>query len=388
MVDLSTTSSTQSLHISSTKEGSRTVIHRDSKEAFTMDGISVAASFVGLIAMAAKITLGLNDFITWVKEAPNRAGAVLREVADISACLGQVQSLLLGTGRVNASNQSLLMVDEINVVLSNCVLIFSELEQLVEGLKSDRQTSIGYLRRWATVERAVAALLLRLQYSKTSLSLMISTMSCRSIEDAQTSVAELAGVVRKLLESNQSICEKLSRMEMKSPVLVSSRAHTARNSVSEEIVEDNESIMTVREPNSGPSASEADETQVSNSRHELECLLKSSRPYIRASKRPDASRSTTSSVVQTLGWSCLSGISLAEVSNISIIELALDKNYTWKTTNYDTLPRYLGTIAEGNIIKIYSDDVPPLATGFGSLRCRECDMVSERYLTVSFFIPF
>ena len=127
-----------------------------------MDGISVAASFVGLIAMAAKITLGLNDFITWVNEAPKIAGAVLREVADISACLGQVQSLLLGAGRMNASNQSLLMVDEVNVVLSNCVLIFSELEKLVEGLKSDRQTSIGYLRRWATIERTVAALLLRL----------------------------------------------------------------------------------------------------------------------------------------------------------------------------------------------------------------------------------
>lgn len=353
-----------------------------------MDGISVAASFVGLIAMAAKITLGLSDFITWVNEVPKIADAVLREVADISACLGQVQSLILKAGSVDPSNQSLLMVDEVNVVLSNCVLIFSQLEKLVEGLKSDRPTSIGYLRRWATIERTVAALLLRLQYSKTSLSLMISTMTCRSIEDAQMSVTQLTDVVRQLLESNQSICEKLSRMDTKSSVYVSSRAHTARNSVIEETVEDYESIITVRQPNCGPSAWEADGTQVSNSRSELESLLKSSRPYVRASKRPDAALSTTSSVFQTLGWSCLSGISLAEVSNISILELALDKHCVWNATHYDSLPRYLGTVAEGKLLTIYSDDVSPFATGFGSARCKECDMVGERLHTVSFLIPF
>ena len=214
-------------------------------------------------------------------------------------------------------------------------------------------------------------------------------MTCRSIEDAQMSVTQLTNVVRQLLESNQNMCEKLSRMERRSSVFVSSRAHhTARNSISEETVEDYESIITVRQLNYDSSARETDETQVSNSRYELECLLKSSRPYVRAAKRPDASLSATSSVVQTLGWSCLSGISLAEVSNISIIELAIDKHYAWRMTQYDTLPRYLGTMAEGKLVTIYSDDVPPCATGFGSARCRECDMVGERSHTVSFLVPF
>lgn len=353
-----------------------------------MEGISVAAAIVGLISAAAKITLGLNNLIAWVKEAPKLANAVLLEVADISACLCQVQSLLLGAGRVDFFNQSLLMVEEIVVVLSNCVMIFSDLEQLVEGLILIRRTSINYLLQWATREKAVAALLLRLQSSKTSLSLMISTMTYRSIEEAQSSVGQLTDVVRKLLESNQDIFERLGCMELKNPDDVSTISRIVRNSVSDGLIDDHESIDTIRQLNVGPFSSKAAKTKFSNARSELECLLESSRPYVRASRRLGSRLSTTSSVIQTLGWSCLSGISLAEVSNISVIELALDKQHIWNSTRYDTRRQYLGTIAEGMILKIYSDDVPPFEAGFGSACCRECDMVGKNPYMISLSIPF
>lgn len=356
-----------------------------------MDGISVAASIVGLIGAAAKITLGLNDFITWVNEAPKLANAVLQELADISACLSQVQSLLLAAGRVNVSNQSLLMVEEVIVVLSNCVSILSELEMLVEGLKLDQGTSISYLRRWAIKEKVIAALLLRLQSSKMSLSLMVSTLTYRSIEDAQSSVSQLTDIVRQLLESNQHISERLGRSESKNPDFVSTIARTSRNSVSEETIKDYESIVTIRQPNIGPSAWKVNETKISNSRSEFECLLESSRPYLRASRRLGPSLSTTSSAIQTLGWSCLSGISLAEVSNISIIELALDKSHVWNSTRYDTRPRYLGTVAEGMILTTHSNDDPPLRIKFGSECCKECGEVGQHlhiYLISPHFLMF
>lgn len=343
-----------------------------------MDGISVAASIVGLIGAAAKITLGLNEFITWVNEAPKLANAVLQEVADISACLGQVQSLLLGAGTVNPSNQSLVMVEEIIVVLSNCVLIFSELEKLVEGLKSDQRTSISHVLKWATKEKAVAALLLRLQSSKTSLSLMISSMTFLSIEDARSSMSQLTNLVRQLLESNQDIFDRLGRMELKNSDCVSTTVRTTRNSVSEETIEDCESIVTVRQVNAGPFPWKANGMKVSNSRSEFECLLESSRPYVRASRRLDRSLSTTSSVVETLGWSCLSGISLAEVSNISILELALDKHHVWNPTHYDTRPQHLGTDAEAMNVTAVSSEF--------ALRCKECGEVGQ-HLRICFIPP-
>ena len=349
-----------------------------------MDGISIAASIVGLLSAAATISLTLTDFITRVKEAPKLVNAVLLEISDISACLGQVQSLLLGAGRVNASNQSLLMVDQVVVVLSNCVLIFSELEKLVEGLKPDQSIPATHVLKWALREKAVAGLLSRLQSSKTSLSLMISTLTYSSIEDVQSSVGQLTDLVRQVLESNQDMFERLGRMESKNSDCVSTTARTTRNAVVEEVIEDSESTITVRQLDAGPSPRKASGMKVSNSRFEFERLLESSRPYMRASKRPDPPLSATSSVIQTLGWSCLSGISLAEVSNISIIELALDKQHIWNPKYYDTKPRYLSTVAQGKAVRT----ILTTYLNGGSCRCKECGEVGQHSHVVSFPIPF
>ena len=342
-----------------------------------MDGFTVGASFIGLFGAAAKITLGLHDFITWVKEAPKMASAVLREVQDVLACLKQVQTLLLGAGRVNTSNQSLMTVEAVDVVLSNCVFTLEELNKLVEGLKLDQQTSISFLRRWATREKAIAALLLRLQSSKNSLSLMISVMTHRSIEDARQSMNRLTDEVRQLRERDQDILKRLDRMEMKNPDCVSTTVRTTCDSVGEEFIEDYESIVTVRQLNAGPSEGKAGGQKVSRSQPEFESLLKASRPYIRASRRRGPSLSTTSSVVRTLGWSCLSGISLAEVSNISIMELSLDKNRVWNSTRYDAGPRYLGIVAKGKILKTRSLDALPFHIKMGFDCCKECGEVCQ-----------
>ena len=346
-----------------------------------MDGISVAASIVGLLGVAAKISLALNDFMTRVKEAPKLARTVLLEVADICACLSQVQSLLLGAGRVNASNQSLLMVEEILVVLSNCVLVFSELEELVEGVKPDQSIKASDVLKWTMKEKAVTALLLRLQSSKTSLSLMISTLTCSSIGDAQSSVGQLTDIVRQLLESNQDISERLGRMEPKNIDDASTIARIAHNSACEEMVEDNQSIVTVRQLKPGPPPQKVYEMKIPKSPSEFESLLESSRPYVRAARRPEPSPSATSSVIQTMGWSCLSGISLAEVSNISIIELALDKERVWNSTYYDTRHRYLSTIAEGSLVQILENwPLPPINEFERENYCRGCGEVFQPFV--------
>lgn len=357
-----------------------------------MDGISVAASIVGLLAAAAKISLGLNDFVTMVKEAPKLARTVLLEVADLSACLSQVQSLLLGVGRANASNQSLLMVEEIIVVLSNCVLVFSELEELIDGVKPDQSTQARNILKWTMKEKAVTALLLRLQSSKTSLSLMISTLTCSSIGDAQNSVSQLTDIIRQLLESNQDISERLGRMESKNLDKVSTIGRTTHNSVNEETIEDDESIVTVRQIKADLPPWETSGTKDLNLRSEFERLLESSRPYVRALKRLEPSLSATASMTQTLGLSCLSGISLAEVSNISVIGLALDKSRLWNSTHYDTGYRYLSTIAIGRKVRYFSNE-PHFSIFNIGLKdwphcCKGCGEVHISILAQYFPFPF
>lgn len=335
-----------------------------------MDGISVAASIVGLLSAAATISLTLNDFIARVKEAPKLATAVLREVADMSTCLSRVQSLLLRIDTLSASNRSFLMVEDLIVVLSNCVLVFSELEKLVDGLNPDQSIRASDILKWTMKEKAVAALLFRLQTSKTSLNLMISVLTYSSIAEVQSSVDQLSNITQQLLENNRDISERLSRMESKNSDALSAIAPTACELVGSDI-EDDESIITVRPVKAGSSAGKAFEMQIMSLPSEFESLLESSRPYRRASKRPDQSLSATSSVIHTLGWSFLSGISLAEVSNISIIELALDKNNIWNSIVYDTAPQYLGTIFAVQYAELH------VTSGVKSGHCQVCNGVIQ-----------
>ena len=142
-----------------------------------MDPISAAASIVGLLGAAAKISETLFKFITSVKGAPKLASSLLQEVSDTSACLSQLQNHLMGTNTASKSRESLLIVKQIVVALSNCVLIFSELEEMVESLKPSDSMQLARLGQMVFKETAFKNLLTRLHNSKLSLNLMMTTLT-------------------------------------------------------------------------------------------------------------------------------------------------------------------------------------------------------------------
>ena len=142
-----------------------------------MDPISAAASIVGLIGAAAKISETLFKFVKSVKEAPRLASSVLQEVSDTTSCLSQLQSYLVGTKATSRSHENLLMIEQITVALSNCVLIFSELEEVVDSLKPSEPMQLSRLGQWALKETVIRDLFTRLQHSKASLILMMTTLT-------------------------------------------------------------------------------------------------------------------------------------------------------------------------------------------------------------------
>ena len=143
-----------------------------------MDGISVAASILGLIGAAAKVTLYLNALVTSVKTAPKLAQSVLLEVSDVSICLSQLQRLFLGMERRSKSRESLIMIEQLLVVLSNCVSIFSELEEILESLDlTGTPLSKIKIASWLRRQQSISTLLIRLQASKQSLTLVVTTLN-------------------------------------------------------------------------------------------------------------------------------------------------------------------------------------------------------------------
>ena len=144
-----------------------------------MDGISVAASILGLVGAAAKVTIYLNALVTSVKTAPKLAQSVLLEVSDVSICLSQLQRLLMGMERGCRSRERLIMIEDLVVVLSNCVSIFSELEEILESLDLTSSTTISKIKiaSWLRRQPSISTLLMRLQASKQSLTFIVTTLN-------------------------------------------------------------------------------------------------------------------------------------------------------------------------------------------------------------------
>ncbi|KAL8816684.1 MAG: hypothetical protein Q9191_008288, partial [Dirinaria sp. TL-2023a] len=123
-----------------------------------MDPLSVAASVVGLLGATAKVSSVLTTFVRGTKDAPKLANDVLQEVSDISACLAQLQAFLLGTRAGSRSRTALIMVEQVVVTLTACVMTFSELEETVESLNDGTPTRLGSRIAWMKKEPVLARL--------------------------------------------------------------------------------------------------------------------------------------------------------------------------------------------------------------------------------------
>ena len=142
-----------------------------------MDPLSVATSIAGLIIAATQVSNLLKGFADSTKEAPHSAQAVLTEVTGIGLCLNQLQEYLLDQQESARSRRSLIMIEQVIVVLTDCVAIFSELEQTLEMLKTDQPMKVIDRLKWTMKEAAIGRLLQRLQTSKSSLTLMLTILT-------------------------------------------------------------------------------------------------------------------------------------------------------------------------------------------------------------------
>ena len=140
------------------------------------DPLSIAAGIVGVLTAAAQISSILAKFTKSTIAAPQQAQVVLTEVSDIGGILSHLQSFLLGSESPNRSRTSLLKVEKVVTVVSGCVLTFSELEKLLDELKTEGLDILDRLK-WARKESAIMGLIQRLQNHKASLSLVLNILN-------------------------------------------------------------------------------------------------------------------------------------------------------------------------------------------------------------------
>lgn len=147
-----------------------------------------------------------------------------------------------------------------------------------------------------------------------------------SVEAAQASQRLLHALVQKVLESNQDASSRLANIEMQ--LLGTAPSFVA--STSQDIGETDDDSSTIRPRNRVASLSRKMPIENTDNAQELikgfgytfDPDLKASRVYKRLLSRK-SNVSCSSSAVSPMAWSFLSGLSLADISNISTLSLPI-----------------------------------------------------------------
>ncbi|CAM1510836.1 Fc.00g083490.m01.CDS01 [Cosmosporella sp. VM-42] len=318
-----------------------------------MDPLSIAASIAGLLKAAQELGSILGPYISAAKEVPAIASQVHSEVQNSKAIIWAVQNLTQKLGSVPIKNASLIQLDQVITVLTDGVLIFSELEVAVGSLSTSNPSGISGLRlwtrlQWARKEGTFSPLLTRLQGFKISLSLMLTILQCDSDLRAVQHQGELAANIDALLESNQTLSRRLMNLEdvFDAQSIISKRQTIDVNTVqplrnNEEQPQDQQDLQsqTVSDNAQDQAVSQMKQLSIvpettTVPSFEFETDLDASRVYRRA-KRHSMDYSFRSSTAPSKPSSIFSGFSLDDISIIAFIALPLYPQDIANPQHYD-----------------------------------------------------
>ena len=155
------------------------------------------------------------------------------------------------------------------------------------------------------------------------------------MDEAHGSVKDLSNLVEQVLAENQEMSRRLKTLELQSHNSLSLGASTRH------LMDDATSILTTRSQIDDRAKSQ-NITQTTTYGFAFDQDLNESRVYSRALHR-HSNLSLPSTTINSMGWSFFSGISLAEVSNISVISLPISVNELWNHQHYLPKIRHLTT---------------------------------------------
>ncbi|KAK4458971.1 hypothetical protein QBC42DRAFT_275473 [Cladorrhinum samala] len=348
-----------------------------------MDPLSVASSIAGLVSAAGMVNKALGPYIAAVRDTPKIAFQVYSETQSATIILSALQNLTTNLSTINRQRAALIQLDQIVAVLTDGVLIFSDLEACVEDLPpaepSITPLALRYRLGWARKESALSTLLGRLEAFKSSMSLMLNILQSHSSIQAEQCQQELRSNVTLLLETSKNLARLLTNLEDvfdARSIITRSRRHSYAPSIdsvpttTEALVDRQESPFSnsvnsydsssaifsptnsaFSEQSTLPSSASTRATTPTHSARPLsshsalltsslsrpfECHLELSRVYRQArNPRNSMDFSFRSSIARTNAWSVFSDLSLGEISVLSVIALPIYPDDLRNSHHYD-----------------------------------------------------
>lgn len=142
-----------------------------------MDPLSVTASIIAILTAAQKVSACIGTIASKSKNAPEEILELKSTVDTTHAVLSQLQAILFGRMSLDASRPALVLVDQVVVILTACVQIFSDLETKMLALNSNVKISILDRLKWATKTSEVKEYLVKLEAQKNSLNLILTILT-------------------------------------------------------------------------------------------------------------------------------------------------------------------------------------------------------------------
>ncbi|KAH7254364.1 Pleckstrin homology domain-containing protein [Fusarium redolens] len=300
------------------------------------DPLSVAASIAGLISITVEAVKFLSPYVSATKETPQVAAHVYSEVQSTQVILMGLQSLTKNLGSVKIQHAALIGVNQVVAILTDGVLLYSELHKELGSLRAKDGVGKVPLRgrlQWVWKESTFITLLNRLQSFRSSMTLVLIILQSDSGQTAKEHQEQLSNNVKVLLDSNDALSRRLMNIEdaLDTQAVISRRMSllSLAGSPSQDTTQNSQSDAT-----ESPATSINTDTSNSISKFDFEDDLESSRVYRRA-LRETMDFSFRSSVARSHNWSVFSGLSLGDISIMSFIALPVYQDDITNAEHYD-----------------------------------------------------
>ncbi|KAE9373078.1 hypothetical protein N431DRAFT_482208 [Stipitochalara longipes BDJ] len=295
-----------------------------------MDPLSVSASVAGLLTAAQQIYSLVGNVVAGRRKGSKEISDIKSSLKTLQSILLQLQVLLLGQTAVDRKRASMILVDEIIATLAACVMTFSDIHGCLKSIETDDQLDLLDSIRWATKTKEMTGYLQALEAQKTSLSLIVNILTCRSTYKAEKSANDLKALLAQILDSNALLASRMSVVEknVAASTIKGKRTSTSRSSIL--------SQNTIRSlgRNKDRSSGSDHSAQSHFSPSAFEKILERSWAYQRAAARGPRPFSLASSTQLTQSWSILSGFSLSQISNIGVQKLPIYENDLQNSEHY------------------------------------------------------
>ncbi|KAE9363391.1 hypothetical protein N431DRAFT_475544 [Stipitochalara longipes BDJ] len=298
-----------------------------------MDPLTITTSIFGLLKATAQVAQYLAPYVSAAKDMPKIVSQVHSEVLQSRSILQGLEQFTNNLSSIPTRRAVLISIDQLQAVFTDGVILFSELESALPSLPSSKTSNarlpIRVRLEWTKKESTFTALLLRLQGFKISISAMLTILRRQSDLHAAEGREKLTKNIAALLESNKELSRRLMGLESEVQNSLSQQRHRVLSTINnlddraEETQQPIESTEeeTIENGSNSLHALPAPE-DIAVSSFDFEDDLETSRVYRRA-VRDTMDFSFRSSNIHTNTWSIFSGLSLSDISVLSVIALPL-----------------------------------------------------------------